>query len=168
MPVRALARRRLPSLAVLLAVVVTLSVPLLVDGPDDRHWTRDPDLAMDAPRTIWAKDGPPQADLDHRIVEIDAMMRTSHVVGPDQAAVDPDDGVWQRLADCEASGNWAANTGNGYYGGLQFALGTWRGVGGTGMPHEAPVHQQIAMAERVLERQGWGAWPSCSRRLGLR
>ena len=76
--------------------------------------------------------------------------------------------VWDALAKCEAGGNWSINTGNGYYGGLQFSLGTWRANGGTGMPHEASREQQIAIAERVQASQGWGAWPSCTRKLGLR
>ncbi len=166
MSVRSLVRRRLPSVLTLLAVVATFMVPLLVDARQAWDGPRDPELAREAPRTIWAKEGPAQADLDHRIVEIDAMMRTTYVAGRGEPLVD--DEVWHRLAECEASGNWSANTGNGYFGGLQFALGTWRGVGGPGYPHEAPVHLQITMAERVLERQGWGAWPSCSRQLGLR
>ncbi|MFP5334090.1 MAG: transglycosylase family protein [Actinomycetes bacterium] len=76
--------------------------------------------------------------------------------------------VWDRLAQCESGGNWSINTGNGYYGGLQFSLQTWRAYGGTGYPHENSREQQIAIAERVLDGQGWGAWPSCSSKLGLR
>jgi len=75
---------------------------------------------------------------------------------------------WDRLAQCEAGGNWAINTGNGYYGGLQFSLSSWRAVGGTGYPHQASRETQIAMGERLRASQGWGAWPSCSRRAGLR
>ncbi|WP_318014232.1 ubiquitin-like domain-containing protein [Geodermatophilus sp. YIM 151500] len=77
-------------------------------------------------------------------------------------------GVWDRLAQCESGGNWAINSGNGYYGGLQFSLGTWKAHGGTGMPHQNSREQQIAIAERVKASQGWGAWPSCTRKLGLR
>ncbi len=76
--------------------------------------------------------------------------------------------VWDRVAGCESGGDWSINTGNGYYGGLQFALSSWRWVGGTGYPHEASKQTQIAMAERLLSRQGWSAWPACSRKLGLR
>lgn len=76
--------------------------------------------------------------------------------------------TWDRLAQCESSGNWQINTGNGYYGGLQFTLSTWRAFGGQGMPHQATREQQIAVAERVLAVQGWKAWPACSRKLGLR
>lgn len=76
--------------------------------------------------------------------------------------------VWDRVAACESGGRWHINTGNGFYGGLQFTLGSWRAAGGSGMPHHASRETQIAVAERLLTMQGWRAWPTCSRRLGLR
>jgi len=76
--------------------------------------------------------------------------------------------AWDQLAQCESGGNWAINTGNGYYGGLQFSPTTWRAFGGEGMPHNASRAEQIRVAERTLAAQGWGAWPACSRKLGLR
>ncbi len=79
-----------------------------------------------------------------------------------------DDSTWNALSQCESSGNWHINTGNGYYGGLQFSLSSWRGVGGHGYPHRASKATQIRMAERLLASQGWGAWPACSNMLGLR
>ena len=75
--------------------------------------------------------------------------------------------TWDALAQCESGGNWAINTGNGYYGGLQFNLGTWQANGGGGNPASASREAQIAVAERVLASQGWGAWPACSAQLGL-
>ncbi|HSE10783.1 MAG TPA: ubiquitin-like domain-containing protein [Nocardioidaceae bacterium] len=76
--------------------------------------------------------------------------------------------VWDRLAECESGGNWAINTGNGYYGGLQFNIDTWRAYGGTGYPHENSREAQIAVAERVRDANGgYGAWPHCSQQLGL-
>ncbi|MFJ3034741.1 transglycosylase family protein [Curtobacterium pusillum] len=75
--------------------------------------------------------------------------------------------TWDALAQCESGGNWAINTGNGYYGGLQFNLGTWQANGGAGNPASASRGAQIAVAERVLASQGWGAWPACSAKLGL-
>ncbi|WP_214403332.1 transglycosylase family protein [Pseudonocardia lacus] len=78
------------------------------------------------------------------------------------------DSAWDKLAQCESGGNWSINTGNGYYGGLQFSPRTWRAFGGTGMPHQASKAEQIAVAERTLAAQGWGAWPSCSKKMGLR
>jgi LysM repeat protein len=77
-------------------------------------------------------------------------------------------GVWDKLARCESGGNWGINTGNGYSGGLQFSAGTWRANGGTGSAHNASRAEQIRVAKRIQQRQGWGAWPACSRKLGLR
>lgn len=76
--------------------------------------------------------------------------------------------VWDQLAQCESGGNWAINTGNGYYGGLQFSSGTWAAHGGQGSANNASREQQIAVAKRVQASQGWGAWPACSAKLGLR
>ena len=79
----------------------------------------------------------------------------------------PAGSAWDRLAQCESGGNWSINTGNGYYGGLQFSLSSWRGVGGSGYPHEHSRETQIAMGERLRAQGGWGHWPSCARQLGL-
>jgi uncharacterized protein YabE (DUF348 family) len=79
--------------------------------------------------------------------------------------------VWDRLAQCESGGNWAINTGNGYYGGLQFADSTWDANGGeqyAPFAHQATREQQIAIATKVRDgRGGYGAWPACARKLGL-
>lgn len=76
--------------------------------------------------------------------------------------------VWDRLAKCESGGNWKINTGNGYYGGLQFSLSSWRAVGGKGYPHQASKEEQIKRAMILKENGGWGHWPGCSKKLGLR
>ena len=75
--------------------------------------------------------------------------------------------TWDALAQCESGGNWAINTGNGFYGGLQFTQQSWNGVGMSGSPMNASREQQIEAAERLLAQQGWGAWPACSSKLGL-
>jgi uncharacterized protein YabE (DUF348 family) len=76
--------------------------------------------------------------------------------------------VWDHLAQCEAGGNWATNTGNGYYGGLQFSIGTWHAYGGTGLPSNASRLTQIAIATKVRNASGgYGAWPGCAASLGL-
>lgn len=80
------------------------------------------------------------------------------------------DSDWDRLAQCESGGNWQINTGNGYHGGLQFSPSTWNAYGGqkyAPYAYQASREQQIAVAEKVLAGQGWGAWPSCSAQLGL-
>ncbi len=76
--------------------------------------------------------------------------------------------VWDALAQCESGGNWAINTGNGYYGGLQFSLSTWQAYGGPGYPHQQSRETQIAIAEKVRAATGgYGSWPHCSQSLGL-
>jgi len=78
------------------------------------------------------------------------------------------DNVWDWLAQCESSGSWNLDTGNGYFGGLQFHPDSWYFVGGSGSAHQASREEQIARAEILLSYQGWGAWPACSKWLGLR
>jgi len=86
------------------------------------------------------------------------------------AAHAADVSTWNKVAACESSNNWSINTGNGYYGGLQFTQSTWEAYGGTAYAHradQATKDQQIAIAEKVLDGQGPGAWPVCSVRAGL-
>jgi len=78
------------------------------------------------------------------------------------------DASWDKLAQCESGGNWSINTGNGYYGGLQFSLSTWRGLGGTGLPSDHSREVQIAMGKKLWQSSGWGAWPACTRSFGWR
>lgn len=78
-----------------------------------------------------------------------------------------DGATWDALAQCESGGNWSINTGNGFYGGLQFTQQSWNGVGMSGSPATATRAQQIEAGERLLAIQGWGAWPACSAKLGL-
>ncbi|AYJ48567.1 transglycosylase family protein [Rhodococcus sp. P1Y] len=98
-----------------------------------------------------------------------AIMGTAGIAftGTANAAPDSD---WDRLAQCEAGGNWGINTGNGFQGGLQFSPSTWNSHGGgqyAASANQASREEQIAVAEKVLASQGWGAWPSCSSSLGL-
>lgn len=98
-----------------------------------------------------------------------AAPRPSASIQPEATPVSSgDEGVWDSIARCESGGNWAINTGNGFYGGLQFTLGSWHGVGGEGYPNEASREEQIARGQMLQARQGWGAWPACSAKLGLR
>lgn len=104
------------------------------------------------------------ADVD-RIRQI-----AERVQAASTAAITEVSSVWDRLAQCEASGNWASTVGF-YEGGLQFHPQTWDAYKPSGYPdhaYQATREQQIAVAERVLADQGWGAWPACSSELGLR
>jgi peptidoglycan hydrolase-like protein with peptidoglycan-binding domain len=90
---------------------------------------------------------------------------------PPPPPVIPHYDAWIALAKCESNSNWQINTGNGYYGGLQFARQSWLAVDGdefAAYPHQATMEQQMIAAERLLDIQGWGAWPTCSRKVGLR
>ncbi|RJO78790.1 DUF3235 domain-containing protein [Nocardia panacis] len=98
-----------------------------------------------------------------------AIFGTAGVALAGNASAAPDSD-WDQLAQCEAGGNWGINTGNGYYGGVQFSQSTWAAHGGqefASTASQASREQQITVAEKVLASQGWGAWPSCSSRLGL-
>ena len=79
--------------------------------------------------------------------------------------------TWERLAQCESGGRWHIDTGNGYYGGLQISGSTWRAYGGrhfAALPDHASKRHQIKIANRIKRHQGWGAWPACSARIGVR
>jgi len=79
------------------------------------------------------------------------------------------DATWDRVAQCESSGDWSINTGNGFYGGLQFTKGTWRAYGGAkyaSTANKASRSEQISIAEKVLRGQGIGAWPVCGKKGG--
>ena len=89
---------------------------------------------------------------------------------PPAGATPGGDSVWDALAECESGGNWAINSGNGYYGGLQFSHGTWHNYGGGEFaddPHEATREEQIIVAERLRAARGYAPWPACRAKLGL-
>jgi hypothetical protein len=75
--------------------------------------------------------------------------------------------VWSGLRRCESGGNYAENTGNGYYGAYQFSAATWHGLGFPGLPSDASPAVQDRAAQQLQARSGWGQWPACSRRLRL-
>ncbi|MHB1774471.1 MAG: transglycosylase family protein [Acidimicrobiales bacterium] len=76
-------------------------------------------------------------------------------------------GVWAALRQCESGGNYAEDSGNGYYGAYQFSLGTWESLGYGGLPSSAPPAVQDAAAQALQARSGWGQWPVCSLRIGM-
>ena len=113
---------------------------------------------------------PAKAKKDARAAIVRELERAArrYAAEPDELE---EETVWDLLAWCESSGDWGANTGNGYYGGLQFSAGTWLAFGGgryAPSANHATREEQIDVARRVLAGQGWGAWPACSAKLGLR
>ncbi|WP_110206654.1 resuscitation-promoting factor [Nocardioides daejeonensis] len=107
-------------------------------------------------------------DQTVRRKSVDKVVKVGTKERPATTNYAPGNTVWDRLAQCESGGNWAANTGNGYYGGLQFSASTWRAVGGSGLPHQASRAEQIKRGSILQQRSGWGQWPACSAALGLR
>ncbi|XVX19689.1 transglycosylase family protein [Actinomycetota bacterium] len=117
-------------------------------------------------------DQPVRAQRSARRLTLAAVTAAAIGSGTVAAATSADaaETVWDRVANCESSGNWSINTGNGYYGGLQFSAQTWTGFGGgqyAATANRATKAQQIAIAQKVLRVQGPGAWPVCSVRAGL-
>jgi len=107
-----------------------------------------------------------------RVVKVGTKKKVEEAPESPAAPAVSNGATWDRLAQCESGGNWSINTGNGYHGGLQFNKQTWQAYGGgTYAPtaDKASREQQIAIAEKVRDdRGGYGAWPACSRKLGLR
>jgi Transglycosylase-like domain len=132
----------------------------------DRTRATEGTLASGAGESVAPPAEPPTA------VPMEATLVTIPTAAPPRSPAVTFNGnsVWDTLARCESSGNWAANTGNGYYGGLQFSVGTWNGYGGAeyaAYPHQATRQQQIAVAERLRAARGYQPWPACRAKLGL-
>jgi hypothetical protein len=126
-------------------------------APPTTTTTAPPTTTTTAPPTTTTTEAPPPP-----VEEEPAPPSTGGGIG------DPGDyATWDALADCESGGNWAANTGNGYYGGVQFSLSTWQAVGGTGYPHEHSRETQIHFGQILQAQSGWGQWPHCAAELGL-
>jgi Transglycosylase-like domain len=126
-------------------------------APPTTTTTAPPTTTTTAPPTTTTTEAPPPP-----VEEEPAPPSTGGGIG------DPGDyATWDALADCESDGNWAANTGNGYYGGVQFSLSTWQAVGGTGYPHEHSRETQIHFGQILQAQSGWGQWPHCAAELGL-
>jgi hypothetical protein len=153
---------------------------------DAGTWSPDPELSLlddAAERARERREAAEQAERDRlaaeqaekdRLAAAERARAARSEPAPAPGAPNPpapaDGSVWDRLMDCEAgsSGGWQANTGNGYYGGLQFSLSSWQAAGGSGYPHQHSRAEQIKRGEILKSMQGWGAWPACSRKLGLR
>ena len=177
----------------LLAPLAARSAAAMIPAPIDHLLAVAPAVALDLDRSaLSGRDAALAAGIGMQSETIEAaplptpasapMEATLHTVptpkpvpaapAPAPQSVVTYDGntVWDALAQCESGGNWAINTGNGYYGGLQFSLGTWEGYGGAefaAYPHEATREQQIIVAERLRAARGYQPWPACRAKLGL-
>ncbi len=89
------------------------------------------------------------------------------LVTPTPISASTSNDVWEKLASCESKGNWSIDTGNGYFGGLQFSQGAWNSVGGEGKPSDSSKDEQIKRGKMLQEKRGWGVWGECAKKLGL-
>ena len=101
-----------------------------------------------------------------KIAVTGAIIGSGSVALAAQAQAAPDS-EWDVVARCESSGNWSEDSGNGFYGGLQFTLESWQAVGGSGNPASTSQNEQIMRGSLLQARQGWVAWPACASQLGL-
>jgi hypothetical protein len=160
-----------------LAIAAALALSAVPTNDDEQHTVS---AALSSEPVIYQPDPDREAALALRATTTAPTTTTTHYHPPttttlptpapaasSNASGDPySEASWDRLAQCEAGGNWSINTGNGYYGGLQFSLSSWQAVGGTGYPHEHSRATQIAMGQRLHAQGGWKHWPGCSRKFG--
>jgi Transglycosylase-like domain len=131
--------------------------------------TAPPTTTTTAPPTTTTTEPPPPPTTEEPPAEEPPPTETPPPPDSGGGLGDPNSyATWDALAECESGGDWHINTGNGYYGGLQFSLGSWQAVGGTGYPHENSRETQITMGQRLYASSGWGAWPACTAQLGWR
>ncbi len=150
------------------ALLETLTDPELNLDDLDSTTSSSTDSAGSAGETVSRTNGAPAAEASSVAAqEPDAAAAESSAPVVEKSSGAVPERVWDALAECESGGDWATRTGDGFAGGLQFTPSTWATFGGTGAAHEASRAEQIAVAQRVQEGQGWGAWPACSKRLGL-
>ncbi len=123
----------------------------------------------DSSTTQMSPPASPATDPEETSVDVPPTPEPSPPSATPEPELPPDDDsdiAWDRIAKCESGGNWHINTGNGYYGGLQFSARTWRGVGGPGLPHEHSREVQIHYAKILQARYGWGQWSCANARFG--
>ena len=151
-------------------VEVTIAKATIYVGEPTTTTTAAPVAQVEAPTTT-AKPTTTTVKPTTTTVKPTTTTPAAPAVAAGPVAPDPNDpNTWEKLAKCESGGNWQAvstpRSGMQYYGGLQFSLTTWQGLGGQGYPHEAPKATQIEMGKKLQARQGWKAWPTCARQLG--
>lgn len=102
-------------------------------------------------------------DIEYKLSSIEVTPTQTPIIIVSSSSND----IWEKLADCETHGNWGSNTGNGYYGGLQFSEGAWISTGGTGNPASVSKDEQIMRGKILQQRRGWSPWSNCSKKLNL-
>lgn len=156
-----------------LILVILASLLLIFSETATEAYSQEQPTSFQRVDTNWYEDGvgfqtaPKNSEFSYSFTTEKITPTPSPSPAPILKASSQDEDVWERLADCESHKNWGANTGNGYYGGLQFNQSAWNSVGGAGYPHEASREEQIMRGKMLQERRGWGPWGACSKKLGL-
>ena len=151
------------------------------------NYVDDPELERGT-EEVRVEGTPGERTVTHRLIMVNGAQESNDIInsketrpatpatiarGTKEPAAAPavaDGSVWDTIAQCESTGNWAINTGNGFSGGLQFTDSTWQAFGGgeyASQAWQASREQQIAVAQKVQAAQGWGAWPACTAKLGI-
>lgn len=161
----------------MIELLLAVTIPTVVELIDEYEYEPQGANIAYAEFTIGVDEAVQEALVEQAEYEHQETARREEVASrQEQAPEQPTEGlrweVWGPIARCESGyggePQWDLNSGNGFYGGLQFTLDSWQWVGGEGYPHHASPEEQIKRAEILLERQGWRAWPVCSRKVGYR
>ena len=163
--------------AALLAVVIVYLLVLSLQGSKSAYSKEETQFVRQTPILESASDNPQPQNLANEAVPISISLATEEITPtptpePTKAPVfaaasSTSDDVWDKIAQCESKANWSIDTGNGYFGGLQFSQGAWDSVGGEGKPSDASKDEQIARGKMLQDKRGWGVWGECAKRLGL-
>ena len=154
-------RKRIGIVAVSLLTLLALTTGSALAKP---YIVKDGDTLWDLVGDDYAKVAAANHIADPDLIYVGQRIDLDAKVGSSPAPSNSgsNDDVWDRIAECESGGDWGTSTGNGYYGGLQFSLSSWRAAGGEGMPNLASKAEQIRRGKILQRMQGWGAWPVCS------
>lgn len=148
-------------------IVLSITVVLLLTQNTQKVFSEQSQPTFVQADAYWYQNGvafdPPEAQISFQYVISEAKVTPT----PTPVIIKPTEDIWDTLAKCEAGGNWSTDTGNGYYGGLQFNQGAWNSVGGTGKPSDASRDEQIMRGKMLQEKRGWGVWGLCAKKLGL-
>lgn len=165
--------------AALLAVVIVYLLILSFQSSKNVYSKEEEQFVRQTPNFETISDNPQSQSLSTLPVPISVVLATEKITptpiksGPALTSIatskseSSDGDVWSKIAQCESRSNWSIDTGNGYFGGLQFSQGAWNSVGGQGKPSDASKDEQIKRGKMLQEKRGWGVWGDCAKKLGL-
>lgn len=155
----------------LLAVVVVYLLILSFQSSKHVYSQEEDQFVRQTPTFESTSDNSHTQDVSGGTIPISIALATEKITPTPTPTAAPkvsvSDNVWEKIAMCESKNNWSIDTGNGYFGGLQFSQGAWNSVGGEGKPSDASKDEQIKRGQMLQEKRGWGVWGECAKKLGL-